>query len=115
MDVLCNKEGSSFCWKFFKTNPFTVMKSQLPGFKTYPEKKGDIFIATSNYQRAVKGCSSTANRQINQLYRFIGVEKTQPQEQIQQNRTVETLATETGTQLKEAQDEFYTEFFILNQ
>ena len=49
---------------------------------------------------------------------FIGVENTQPQEQIPgltEDRTAETLATETGTQLREAQDEFYTEFFILNQ
>ena len=51
-----------------KMSPFTAIKSQLPGFKTNPEKKGDILIATSNYQRAVGGCSSTVNRHLNQLY-----------------------------------------------
>ena len=42
----------------------------------------------------------------------MGVEKSQPQQQIQglsEDRAVENLALETGTHIGKAQDEFYVE------
>ena len=68
-----------------------------------------MFGAIINYWKKVGELSIT----VNQLYPFIEVEKPQPQEQIRghtEDRAAETLSLKAGTQLREVEDEFYTEY-----
>ena len=69
-------------------------------------KNRDMYGATISYRREVGGRNILVNRHLNQLYPFVGVEKTKPQEQIQglvEDKAAGTLAPETA-----AQDEFAT-------
>ena len=58
-------------------------------------KNGDVYGATISYRRKVEGRNILVNRHLNQLYPFMGVEKSKPQEQIQglvEDRAAGTLA-----------------------
>ena len=44
---------------------------------------GDVYRAMICYRREVGGPNISVNRHLNQLYPFMGVEKAEPQEQIQ--------------------------------
>ena len=71
-------------------------------------KNGDIYGATICYRREVGGRSISVNRHLNQLYPFMGVETTGPQEQIRglaEDRAAGNLALDTRTRFGEAQDE----------
>ena len=46
-------------------------------------RNGDVFGVAITYQRGVGGPTILVDRHLNQLYLFIGVEKAEPQEQIQ--------------------------------
>ena len=70
--------------------------------------KGDIYGATICYRREVRGRSISVNRHLNQLYPFMGVETTEPKEQIQglaEDRVAGILAPETRTHPGAAQNE----------
>ena len=72
-------------------------------------KNGDVYGATICYRREVGGRSISVDRHLNQLYPFMGVEMTKPQEQIRglaQDGAAGTVAPSTGTQLGATQDEF---------
>ena len=72
-------------------------------------KNGDVYGATICYRREVGGRSISVDRHLNQLYPFMGVEMTEPQEQIQglaEDGAAGTVAPSTGTQLGATLDEF---------
>ena len=51
-----------------------------------PRRNGDVYEATISYRREVGGRKITVDRHLNNLYPFIGGEKSQPQEQIKNLR-----------------------------
>ena len=69
----------------------------------------DVYVATIESRRQVGGYIISVNRHLSHLYLFMGVEKTEPQEQIQglvEDGAAGTLALDAGIQLRDAQDEF---------
>ena len=77
--------------------------------KLLKRKNGDVFGASVSYRREVGGRTITVNRHLNQLYPFMGVEKTEPHEQIRgliEDGAAGILAQDDTIQHGEAQDEF---------
>ena len=90
----------------FKNEPIYRYKISAARVQALLKRKnGDVYSATICYRREVGGCSISINRHLNQLYLFMGVEKAEPQEQIQglaEDGAAGTLAPDAGTQLGEA-------------
>ena len=73
-------------------------------------KNGDVYGATISYRREVGGRIITVDRHLNQLYPFMGVETTEPQEQIHgltADSISENVAPAPPVQRAETQDEFH--------
>ena len=73
-------------------------------------KNGDVYGATISYRREVGGRIITVDRHLNQLYPFMGVETTEPQEQIHglaADAISENVAPAPPVQRAETQDEFH--------
>ena len=94
----------------FKNEPiYCHMKSAARVQALLQRKNGDVYGATISSRGEGGGRNISVNRHLNQLDPFMGVEKTEPQEQIRglvEDGAAGTLAPETETQLGAAQDEF---------